>query len=129
MARHRPPFIWNDDVDEPNNEVRQSARIAAFLGDRVSLFQMNGGLRQAGALQEVDPFGARGRAPRIHGATELPEHVTEFVERHPQIALGFGVGGGGGGALFGDLVGAKDEAFGGQDGGVRSVAGPLTLGC
>ena len=44
VARHRPPSIWNDDSDEPQNEVRQSALIATLLGLRVSLFHRNGGL-------------------------------------------------------------------------------------
>ena len=51
VARHRPQSIWNDDVDEPNNEVCRSALIAALLELRGSLFQSNEGLRRAAALQ------------------------------------------------------------------------------
>ena len=51
VARHRPPSNWNDDADEPQNEVRQLAVIAAFWRLRGSLFQSNGGLRRAAALQ------------------------------------------------------------------------------
>ena len=67
MPQHRPPFIGNDDVDEPNSEVHRSALIAAFLGLRGSLFQMNGGLRRAAALQG----GQRADAQRLDSGERL----------------------------------------------------------